>query len=246
MSIVSGTCYRADVDTSISGGRDTVETTNEYSMHHCCSSLPFSTTHSHSSTQAHLENVSLASLETQAKETHREEGEPHTFEPSSEIMEYESENQLVNSGLALRCDDEKPPLSTSPSRSKKSFQVTPRSRNPFAKSQYAASTSTSSGLAGVASSSTSIPHKSTTQATPRRVALNVDSTSLSNRKPSPVKALGTPFIQRLDATPPHSEKRVEKKWRLLWRGGLEVGRDDYKLDGKGNIAILFAYRKFQA
>jgi hypothetical protein len=35
------------------------------------------------------------------------------------------------------------------------------------------------------------------------------------------------------------ERRQDKKWRLLWRGGLEVGPEGYKLDGEQQFIIMW-------
>lgn len=47
--------------------------------------------------------------------------------------------------------------------------------------------------------------------------------------------LGAPFQEKLVQAGPSSERRTDKKWRLLWRGALDVGQEGYRLDGKLDV-----------
>lgn len=102
--------------------------------------------------------------------------------------------------------------------------ATSTSTNPFAKKNGS-------------TSSNNVVTRSSLLPTPKRAILRQgDGITAIQSVPLSASKLGTPFaLAESGAVTPGSQaayRRPEKKWRLLWRGGLEFGHDGYRLDGQ--------------
>jgi hypothetical protein len=141
--------------------------------------------------------------------------------------------QLVNSGIAIRCEQDEDPVVAS---SAVPFSGRKKTVNPFAKrDQSLGELTTSTEVVA----KTDFARSSILPAPRRRIALQ---TGENNILPeiSPVTGVLGPAFQERAVDPSASlDKRSDKKWRLLWRGGLEVGPEGYKLEGEPTLAVFF-------
>jgi hypothetical protein len=69
----------------------------------------------------------------------------------------------------------------------------------------------------------------------RRVPLQTGNSPRRTVLPNGHGVLDAPFQEKLVEAGPSSERRTDKKWRLLWRGALDVGQEGYRLDGKLDV-----------
>ena len=140
----------------------------------------------------------------------------------------EGHPQLVNSGIAIRCEQDEEPMSTT-----SAVPLTGKRKtvNPFAKRGQPLGSFTAKSNA---SATTDFARSSILPAPRRRIALQTGDNGVLPEI-SPVSGVLGPAFQERAAEPlVDTEKRSDKKWRLLWRGGLQVGPEGYHLEGKFN------------
>jgi hypothetical protein len=140
----------------------------------------------------------------------------------------EDHPQLVNSGIAIRCEQDEEPLSATsaiPLLGKR------KTVNPFAKRGQPLGNFTAKSNAPA---TTDFARSSILPAPRRRIALQTGDNGVLQEVSPVTGTLGPAFHERTVEPTASTEKRSDKKWRLLWRGGLEVGPEGYKLEGKIN------------
>jgi hypothetical protein len=147
--------------------------------------------------------------------------------------------QFVNSGIAIRCDPNDT-TGTNP------FEPTPltvkrKTANPFAKRGQSLSELGTNGRGG-STTTTDFVRSSILPAPRRRIALTTgeNGSNTKHESPAAVEVLKPAFQEQIVDPVSTLEKRLDRKWRLLWRGGLEVGAEGYKLEGK--FSSLCRYR----
>ena len=137
--------------------------------------------------------------------------------------------QLINSGIAIRCEQDEAPMaatSATPLTGKR------KTVNPFAKRGQPLGGFTAKS--NVAPATTDFARSSILPAPRRRIALQTSEDSALPEAPPATGILGPAFQERAIEPSASNEKRSDKKWRLLWRGGLEVGPEGYKLEGNSS------------
>lgn len=140
----------------------------------------------------------------------------------------EHQPQLVESGIAIRCDTFGEKTSSA-----RSLVVKRKTANPFAKRTPVVDGGTLPVEDGP--SSATFTRSSILPVQRRRVPLQSGNSPLETVVPDNPGILGAPFQEKVVEAGPSSERRTDKKWRLLWRGALDVGQEGYRLDGKLDV-----------
>jgi hypothetical protein len=140
----------------------------------------------------------------------------------------EHQPQLVESGIAIRCDTFGEKTSSA-----RSLVVKRKTANPFAKRTPVVD----EGTIPVENdpSSATFTRSSILPVQRRRVPLQTGSSPRKTVLPNDHGILDAPFQEKVVEAGPSSERRTDKKWRLLWRGALDVGQEGYRLDGKLDV-----------
>lgn len=139
--------------------------------------------------------------------------------------------QLVESGIAIRCDPFDDTSSIRPLVAKR------RTANPFAKKVVPAGNAGSTAFEnGQDGDKAAFTRSSILPGQRRRVPL------LPGDSPRRIRgevkaALDPPFQERIVEAGPSSERRADEKWRLLWRGALDVGQEGYRMEGELLISL---------
>ena len=134
--------------------------------------------------------------------------------------------QLIDSGIAIRCDaaDETP--SIRPLIAKR------KAVNPFAKKLPSADEGSLSAESGSIEDDVMFKRSSILPVQRRRVPLEKAASPRKATIDTPNGSLDAPFQEKVVESGPSTERRTDKKWRLLWRGALEVGQEGYRLEGE--------------